>query len=127
MAQQGNQEGVAKMVTKALEFDDMAENVPWNGGPLFLPGIAWSKQDAQQLVGQLIRWNLWCDIKNKKNEQKQIHNNIRSLGLARAAGYQSPGWNEVDCSAWLQSWGALMGRAEIKEILEQQGVSDNGN
>ena len=127
LAQQGDVEKVAAVVSKGLLFDGMDENVPWDGGPLFLPGIQWTQKDARQLVGQLIRWNLWCDINGKSNEQKQIHNNIRSLGLARAAGYQSPGWNEVDCSAWLQAWGALMGRAEIQSILEEQGVAGNGD
>ncbi len=127
LAQQGEAENVAGIVSKELAFDNMAEIVPWNGGPLFLPGIGWSQKDARNLVGQLIRWNLWCDIKGKSEEQKQIHNNIRSLGLAQAAGYQSPGWNEVACTAWLQAWGALVGRTEIKAILEEQGVSDQGD
>lgn len=125
IAQQGEANEVAKIVSKGLTFDTMDENVPWNGGPLFIPAIQWSQKDARELVGHLIRWNVWCDIKGKSKEQKQIHNNIRSLGLARAAGYQSPGWNEVNCSAWLQAWGALMGRAEIKAILEEQGVANN--
>ncbi len=108
-----------------LQFDSMSHEVPWDNGPLFLPGIQWSQENARELVGQLIRWNLWCDIKSKSEEQKQIHNNIRSLGLARAAGYQSPGWNEVDCIAWLKSWGAVVGRDGIEAILKEQGVDRN--
>lgn len=123
LAQQGESESVAKGVAAALLFDAMDETVPWEGGPLFLPGIQWSQADARELVGHLIRWNLWCDIHGKSRELQQIHNNIRSLGLARSAGYQSPGWNSVDCRAWLQAWGALMGRKEIEAILEEQGVS----
>ena len=93
VAQQGGGDEVAKVVNSQLAFDSSAKTVPWSDGPLFVPGIQWTKENATGLVGNLIRWNLWCDINGKKQEQQQIHNNIRSLGLARAAGYQSPGWN----------------------------------
>ncbi|MFT5301465.1 MAG: hypothetical protein ACI87E_000636 [Mariniblastus sp.] len=122
MAQQGNADKVAKSVIEQLQFDSMSNEIPWKNGPLFVPGIQWNKTDATDLVGQLIRWNLWCDINEKAQEQKQIHNNIRSLGLARAAGYQSPGWNEVGCVAWLKAWGAVVGKQGIQTILEEQGV-----
>ena len=125
LAQQGNGDKVAEEVANQLKFDMSAKNVPWTGGALFVPGIQWKKEDARKLVGQLIRWNLWCDIRGKTQEQRQIHNNIRSLGLARAAGYTSPGWNEVDCIAWLKAWGAAMGRGEIQDILKQQDVDNN--
>ena len=125
MAQQGDADGVAKEVTKQAQFDSMLDEVPWQGGPLFLPGIQWNQKDARELVGQLIRWNVWCDINGKSAEQKQIHNNIRSLGLARAAGYQSPGWNEVDTSAWLRAWGQVVGRDGIQAILKEQNVEKN--
>ena len=76
-------------------------------------------------MGHLIRWHLWCDRHDKKAEKKQIHNNIRSLALASVAGYQSPGFNEIDTPRWLVIWGKAVGREEIEEILEEQGVSDN--
>lgn len=125
LAQQGNGDEVASEVTRQLKFDIDASEVPWDGGALFVPGIQWSKEDARNLVGQLIRWNLWCDRKGKTQEQRQIHNNIRSLGLARAAGYTSPGWNDVDCVAWLKAWGAAVGREEILKILKEQDVDNN--
>jgi hypothetical protein len=55
-------------------------------------------------------------------EQTQIHNNIRSLGLARAAGYQSPGWQDVPTVEWLVVWGNAVGRDEVFEMLQDQGV-----
>ena len=78
-----------------------------------------------KLVGALIRWHLWCDINGKSDEQQQIHNNIRSLGLARAAGYQSPGWQKADTKAWLSAWGQAVGKDEISDILKEQNVLDN--
>ena len=122
VAQQGAAGDVAKAAISKLTFDSNATVVPWNNGPLFVPGIKWSKEDATGLVGNLIRWNLWCDINGKQQEQQQIHNNIRSLGLAGAAGYQSPGWNNVGCVNWLKAWGKVVGKAGIEEILQEQNV-----
>ena len=126
VAQQGGAKDVAAVVKTKLAFDAQAKEVPWNGGPLFVPGIKWSKENATELVGSLIRWNLWCDVNGKSQEQRQIHNNIRSLGLARAAGYQSPGWNNVDCVSWLQAWGKVVGKAGIEKILTEQNVLGTG-
>ena len=128
VAQQGDDDAakVAKVSISLLTFDSSATAVPWNEGPLFVPGIKWSKEDATGLVGNLIRWNLWCDINGKNQEQQQIHNNIRSLGLARAAGYKSPGWNNADCVTWLKAWGEVAGKAGVEEILREQNVLGNG-
>ncbi len=124
LAQQGKGKEVAAEVAKALKFDNEMDQVPWNGGALFLPGIQWGKEEARVVVGSLIRWNLWCDRKEKKQEMQQIHNNIRSLGLAKAAGYTSPGWNSVGAIAWLKAWGAAVGKDEIREILTEQDLMD---
>ena len=116
---------VAQSVIKAYAFDPKAKDVTWQGGPLFLPGIAWQKEDARALVGNLIRWHLWCDRNGRAAEKTQIHNNIRSLGLANSAGYQSPGWEEAGSVPWLAVWGKTMGREELEAILEEQSVSGN--
>ena len=44
------------------------------------------------------------------------------MGLARAAGYQSPGFQEVGTDQWLRIWGQAAGKTELKEMLEIQGV-----
>ena len=125
LAQQGSKEDVAKAVVKQYTFDPMAKDVPWKDGPLFLPGIQWDKENAKAVVGDLIKWHLWCDINDKTAEQNQIHNNIRSLGLANAAGYQSPGFQNVGTVQWLQTWGKAFGKDELQAILEEQKVADN--
>ncbi|MFK7769985.1 MAG: DUF2330 domain-containing protein [Mariniblastus sp.] len=121
----GDNKEVAKSVIARYEFSGDASNVAWEGGPLFLPGIQWTKEEARDLTGNMIRWYLWCDINKKDAEQKQIHNNIRSLGLARAAGYTSPGWRDVDCVQWLEAWKAVVGKEGIEKILKEQGVESN--
>lgn len=122
---QGESSTVADCMLEQLAFNSQASSVPWDGGALFVPQIQWGKEDAQTLVGNLIRWHLWCDINGNSAVQAQIHNNIRSLGLAGAAGYKSPGWQNVDTLAWLKVWGNLKGTDELREILEEQGVLKN--
>jgi hypothetical protein len=126
IAKQGKREEVANSVVESLVFDEMAKDVPWKGGALFLPAISWNKPDATNLVGELVRWMLWCDVNNKQEERNQIHNNLRSLALARVAGYKSPGWQDVNTNAWLVAWGSVVGRKGIEKILEEQDLGENG-
>ena len=124
IANQGKSSEVAELVTERLTFKPDAKKAAWDGGALFIPGIQWGKEEARSLVGQLIRWHVWCDVKGDANGQRQIHNNIRGVGLARAAGYQSPGWNDTGTVTWLESWGNAVGRDEIEAILKEQNVAD---
>ncbi len=122
LAQQGAKDDVAKAVVKIYAFDPMAKEVPWNGGPLWVPGIAWDKENGKALVGDLIKWHLWCDLNKKSAEQNQIQNNIQSIQLARTVGYQPAGGGTVP---WLQAWGKVVGKEELQAILKEQGVDDN--
>ena len=126
LAGQGDKD-VAPAVTNVYSFDKGAKSVPWNGGPLWIPGIRWdqNKEDAHQLVANLIRWHLWCDLNNKDGEKQQIHNNIRSVQLAGVVGYENPGWQEVDTGRWLQIWGNLVGQDKLRALLEEQEAADN--
>lgn len=120
LAQRGDQ-SVGKVVVDQLRFDSKATQVPWKGGPLFLPGIDWSRDDARDLAGQLMRWILWAERHSRPDLLRQLHNNVRSIGLANKAGYQTA-WNEQGAKAWLASWKAVVGQAGIDEILREQGV-----
>ena len=115
--------GVPEAVVAAYAFDSKATNVPWSDGPLFVPRLSWPQEKARTLVGNLIRWHVWCDINNHADEQQQIHNNLRSLYLAGAAGYQSPGFRESSTAEWLKIWSAVVGNAEVKKLLAEQDVS----
>ena len=115
---------IAGLVVEAYRFDPDAAAVAWAGGPLFVPGLAWNKQQARALCGQLVRWQLWCERNNKQAEQRQIHNNLRSLSLARVAGYNSPGWQPVGTDRWLTVWAKVVGLAGLEQILEEQGVAN---
>ena len=122
LAQQDD--SVPQAVVGAYVFDRSATDVPWKGGPLFVPGLNWEASDARSLVGNLIAWHLWCDGQSRSAEQRQIHNNLRSLALARAAGYESPGFREADTVTWLIVWAKAQGKEAVRELLAQQGVLD---
>lgn len=115
---------VATKVIEAYTSDRKAVDVPWKGGPLFLPGIQWTKDDARALVAQLIRWVVWSDRHNRQDLMRQLHNNLRSIGLANVAGYR-PNWNQQGAKGWLQSWKGVVGDAGIEEILKEQGVEND--
>jgi hypothetical protein len=113
---------VAEQVIKVYKFDPETKEAAWNGGPLFLPGIQWPKEQAQELVGNLISWHLWCDRHKKAGEQQQIHNNLAGVGLGQMAGYQPIFGQNVTTVQWLEVWGKAVGRKEIERMLKEQGV-----
>ncbi len=123
MAQQGDKK-VAPSVVAVYKFNPKAKQVPWQGGALWIPGIQWDQENARGLVGNLVAWHLWCDRNGQKAQLQQIHNNLRSLQLARAAGYQSPGFGQVGTDRWLTTWGQVVGRDGIEKILAAQGVAE---
>ena len=114
--------GVPEAIVSAYTFDSKAKEVPWSDGPLFIPRLSWPQDQARLLVGNLIRWHLWCDVNGHAAEQNQIHNNLRSLYLAGAAGYQSPGFRESSTADWLKVWSAVVGKDEIRKLLAEQDV-----
>ena len=117
----GQDKTAAAAIAKAYTFDPEAKEVLWKGGPLYVPGIRWTKKDARTVVGNLIRWHLWCDRNGKAAEQRQINNNLISIGLSRVAGVQSAGGNGSTV-AWLSSWGKALGRDELQKLLKEQGA-----
>jgi len=124
LAGQGDK-SVADNVVKAVQFIPEAKVTPWQGGPLFIPGIAWPKEQARLLARNLIAWHLWADLNGQPDVQNQIHNNLRSIALAQAAGYQNPGFAATDSVSWLKTWGAAAGKASVEALLAEQDVSTN--
>ena len=123
LASQSDEKLVSEIV-KAYRFDPQAKQTPWTGGPLFVPSLNWKPQSAKQLVGHLVAWYVWCDLHDQKQQQSAIHNNLRSIRLARVAGYERPGFRQANTEAWLASWGKVVGRAGIESLLKQQNVHE---
>ncbi len=123
MAAQGESRAVAEQIVAGIQFDPQAEQPPWKGGALFLPGISWGKEEAQELVGQLVRWMIWADRHGDGESVQQIENNLRSVALANIAGYQMV-WDGNGVRPWLLSWGKVVGRDGIRTILAEQKLLD---
>lgn len=124
LAQQGDK-SVAPGIVKVYRFDPEAKQVPWEGGALWIPGIQWNEyqKDARDLVRNLMAWYLWTELHNQRPQQQQIHNNLNSIQLAQAAGYQIVGFvQNVKVEDWLLRWGLAAGRDELRKLLAEQGV-----
>lgn len=107
---------------KALAFDPKASDVPWAGGPLYIPNIGWDKQFGTKLVGDLIAWDLWADKHGKAEYETQIQNNLNSITLAGTVGYEM-NWNNTGVLTWLQVWGKLKGKSGLQKMLDDQGLA----
>jgi hypothetical protein len=116
---------VPAAVVKTYKFDPSAKEVVWQGGPLYIPGIRWQKEDAQALVDNLLRWHLFCDLNGKSSEKQQIHNNLYSVALIQVAGYQRPNWQAADTVRWLQAWAKVIGKDKMIELLKEQKADGN--
>jgi hypothetical protein len=119
----GQAEIVAADIVKVLTFEPASEEPPWHGGPLFVPGIQWTADDGKKLVGNLIRWYVWADEKEKTEVRGQINNNLRSNLLSRVVGYQQPVGNATT-SDWLKSWQHVVGDSELQRLLAEQHLEE---
>lgn len=122
MAQNKGTESVARAVIAAYRFHPGAPSVPWSGGPLFIPGFSWPKAEATALVGELLAWHLYCDLRGLRRKQKQLENNLRTTGLSNASGYQPP-MRPASTAAWLEVWAGHVGKGKVRRILAAQGVA----
>ena len=120
LALQGRND-VASAVTAAYQFDPESRAIPWRGGPLFVPAISWKKTEAHDLARNLIKWFVFCERYDLNAEKRQLHNNLRSIQLARAAGYRPASTPALD--EWLKAWKQAYGTSELSEILQEQGIA----
>lgn len=108
---------VGGAVIKAYAFDPAMKDVPWAGGPLYVPGIGWDAPHARRITGALVAWDVWCQRNGREEERRKLSINLQSL--APFVGYQ-PDWQPT--SDWLRIWSATVGRDKGMEILESQGL-----
>ncbi|MCP3918052.1 MAG: DUF2330 domain-containing protein [bacterium] len=116
-------EGLAAAVLARLKFDAEAKNVPWSGGPLFLPSLPWTKEEGRALARALISWHVWCERNGLHPEQLQIHNNLNSWALANAAGYPMPS-RVLDSTSWLFVFADMAGAVELGAMLAELGLDE---
>jgi len=115
-----NQDDLPRKVAAVYAFEPTASSVPWEGGALYVPGLGWNRDEARTIMGSLIEWHLFCDRMGLTQEQQQIHNNIRSVGLWRQAGMREfPSTVTVQL---LKQWRQVVGGKQLARILEKQSV-----
>ena len=85
---QANAQGVEKVAEDLVDlyrYRSSARSVPWKGGALYVPGIKWPQREARILMSHLIRWLRYTEDRGLRPESRQLINNLRSVGLHRAA------------------------------------------
>ncbi len=112
-------ETIGLEVIKLYKFDPAGKQVPWAGGPLYVPNIGWDKQMAKALVGSFISWYLWAELNNQKPEQSKLDHNLNSLGLANPLGYQ-PEFQDKGLIKWLEVWKQVAGADGLRKLLAEQ-------
>ena len=114
-------ETIGLEVIKLYKFDPAAKEVPWAGGPLYVPNIGWDKQMARAIVGGFVSWYLWAELNNQKAEQSKLGHNLNSLGLANPLGYQ-PEFQDKSLTKWLEVWKQVAGVDGLQKLLAEQKV-----
>lgn len=118
----GKADEVAVAVVKAYRYDVRSPETPWTGGALFVPSIQWKPGPARELTDSLMAWYVFAAKQNDSGTRLQIHNNLRGVGLAAAAGYRSPGWNDPGVERWLKVWVQARGAGAVRDMLKKQGA-----
>jgi hypothetical protein len=108
-------------VVKALKANPDAADVPWAGGPLYVPNIGWDKQMGSALVESLIGWYVWAELNARKEEHSKLEHNLNSLSLGQVVGYQAE-WNPHDVHHWLKVWKQVAGQEGLLKLLKAQGA-----
>ncbi len=126
IARQNGAGSVISSLMERLKFRTGAENVPWEGGPLFLPGVQWQKvkKKAGKLVHTLIEWKVWVAERNDLDKKKidgQINNSLFNAGLRQAVGHPRMRLSAVE---WLRVWRRLAGPLAVRKILLKQGLTN---
>jgi len=110
--------GVAVYVVESLAFDSDAKQVPWHGGPLFVPMAGWTKKTARPLVRSLIAWHVWCDIRKLSKAQDQLTATLTNATIAKLVEYRVPERSRT--TDWLRAWRSVAGEDGVAELLTKQ-------
>src|SRR5206468_9765531 len=90
---------ISGTLLKELAFKRDAADVPWAGGPLYVPSLGWDRAGAIKLFGALISWQLWADAHEKPEAKSQIANALSSVGLYGVLG-NPPATGTTDTLQW---------------------------
>lgn len=122
IARNGQTEKTCNALLDTLKFRPGEDEVPWKGGALFLPRIQYNQQQAKSVAKTLIKWIVWAKRNGRSEAINQIHNNLRSVSLARTAGYDTIRSRSGNASSWLRQWKDAFGEEEVRTILNEQNA-----
>lgn len=116
-----NTEAARAAYIEAVAYDP--EAVPWAGGPLYIPGIAWPEPQARDLIAELTHWLMWADG-HSANDAQILRNNLPSIMWQYIQDANV--WNGVAAQyaiAWVDRWAAPGGAPTEDEPVFRAGAS----
>lgn len=122
----GTDNTVAESMIAAYAANPDAKTYPWKGGALYLPNVAYTKEQAQDLLGNLIGWGLWLESTKPdgyKQQLQQIYNNLYSVGLLNRAGMGRP--RSVSAKGWFELWKSAAGESKSNALLKAWKMGGN--
>ncbi|MEE9312764.1 MAG: hypothetical protein V3V10_10190, partial [Planctomycetota bacterium] len=94
---------------------------PWQGGALYTPQIAWSKNEVQELVALAIEWWHLCRWPRGRSQTAQIKNLLAIRYFKQKLGYHGQAYDALD---WLANEGHVLESGRAREILSRR-LNDN--
>ncbi len=84
---------VRRSLEEALRYtpERAATGVPWAGGPLFLPGYAWTPEEARRVSLDLCCWLADRERSGDSGSIPPLLNNLRDLSWRTSVGFQHLG------------------------------------
>lgn len=112
-----DQANIVRLVIDSLAFDGDRETVPWHGGPLFIPGIAWKAEDARHAIEHLLSWWMWWERRELQGEINVVVNNLSVF--SQAAGVTHHGQT---LDPWLFDLGRRIGTEDLERQIQATGA-----
>jgi hypothetical protein len=114
---------IARVYLRALRADPDAADAPWGESALYVPQIAWTKEDMDRLLHELTGWVVWADADEaRRHRMDQLLNNLQQLSWQ--ANPRVVFDIEWEGRAWLRLYGQARGRTALTRVLAEQGALD---
>lgn len=125
LARRDRHDDVLRALLTRLRFSPAARTVPWDGGPLTLPSLSLDERSGRELLGLLLRWYLFAELRDDVTRGRPLHDVMRGVSLAAFPGTAVPGWYARSSATWLALYKDLAGDDEVSALLDEQGVRDD--
>ncbi len=99
------------------------DQVPWEGGALYVPGIQWGKDDGRLLIHTLAAWWLLLESQGRSSELNQVWNNLYNYSLLTGAGYDMNLY--ADPVQLVRAIARVEGTGTAREVLGSVGLQND--